>query len=343
MTTGLIIAVAMATATSFSSPEVAHFPGQFFDALAKPNLQRRAMETWPGPSQVMDLWRAGEIEPGDRIAVLLGCSASHDPVLLPIYLEAVTSPDERLRMAAVYGYRELLGDGRPNVTNGVDVETGRQIAKEITLVTQTLRARPLTEFWLQAALSAEGGDMPGWTGVTLRRSTSVCFGALEKIIDLEDIGLLTVAWRSAEKMPTKIALMKLIEATTLQTFMVKPRGERTGWGTRDVEDAFEATDAFVELWLDRRCTTDPNRVLLDSLRRLGVRGIRPMDPAAWDVWIAILDRGDPSWRVIASRRLYALGGRWAGLSIFRSESPAQAKLLDGLRRDYGLIPAHLMK
>ncbi|MEE4270846.1 MAG: hypothetical protein V2I67_04175 [Thermoanaerobaculales bacterium] len=343
MSVGFILSVAVTVATSFVSPEAGHFPSRFFDTKAKPRLQQRAMDQWPGPSQMLDLWRAGALDRDSKVAVLLGCSASHDPVLLPIYREAVTSSDPRLRMAAVYGYRDLLGDGLPNVSTGVDIEAGRRVALEMDVVAETLRARPLSEFWLQALLTAEGGVMPGWTGVSMRRPPGVCVGALEKVIDIEDFGLLATAWRSAEQMTTKMALVRLLEATTLQSFMVQPQGDRTGWGKRDMEEALAATDAFVTLWLDQQCTTDPDRVVGYSLSRMGVRGVRPTDPHGWDLWVALLDRGEPAWRMIAAKRLYALGGRWAELSVFQAGSPSQVQRLDMLRRDYGLIPARHTK
>jgi len=343
MTAGFILAMTATVVSSFASPEVGHFPGSFFDTKAKSRLQQRAMDRWPGPSQVLDLWRAGALDTEAKVAVLLGCSASHDPVLLPIYREAATSTNPRLRMAATYGYRDLLGDGLPDVSAGVDIEAGRRIALEIDRVAETLRARPLSEFWLQALLAAEDGAMPGWSGVTMQRPPGVSVGALEKVIDIEDFGLLAAAWRSAEQLTTKMALVRLLEAATLQSFMVKPQGDRTGWGLRDMEEAFAATDAFVGLWLDQQCSTNPDRVVGYSLSRMGVRGLRPTDPRAWDLWIAILDRGEPAWRMMAAKRLYALGGRWAELSVFRAGSPAQVQRLDMLRRDYGLIPARLMK
>lgn len=322
------VAAVVVVATNFNSPEITHFPGRFFDTTAKPQLQRRAMEKWPGPSQMVAVWENEEIQPNDRVAILLGCAASHDPVLLPLYREAVVARHPLVRMAAAYGYRDLIGDGLPNVAGGVDLEMGHALAKEIDLVVMTLRKRSLAEFWLQAALMAEGSSLPGWSGVTLTRRSGTCFNALEKIVDFEDFGALAMAWRQTESRRIRFGLIPLLEAVTLQRFFVKPTDKRTGWGTKQVDKALEAGDGFIAVWLDDRCTTDPGKILTVSLRSLGISGVDPLSPEAWDLWVAVLEKGTPPWRMMAARRLYQLGGWWSALSASRAESPAQVKLYD---------------
>lgn len=334
MNLAISVVAAVVAATNVASPEIKHFPGAFFDTTAKPQLQRRAMEKWPGPSQMVALWEQGAFQPHDKVAVLLGCSASHDPVLLPLYRETVASRDPLLRMAAAYGYRDLIGDGLPNLAGGLDYEVGQQMAKEIDLVERTLRQRSLVEFWLQAALMAEGSSMPGWSGVTLTRRVGSCFSALEKIVDVDDFGALAQAWRQTESKRIRFGLIPLLEAMTLQRFFVKPTDERAGWGTKQVNEALGTADAFISTWLDQRCTTDPGQVLADSLRRLGAGGVDPLGPEAWDLWVAVLERGTPPWRLMAARKLYQLGGRWSALSASRAESPAQVKLYDETLRWY---------
>ncbi len=245
-----------------------------------------------------------------------------------MYREAVVAKHPLVRMAAAYGYRDLIGDGLPNVAGGGDLEMGHALAKEIDLVAMTLRKRSLVEFWLQAALMAEGSSLPGWSGVILTRQSGTCFNALDKIVDFEDFGALAMAWRQTENRRIRFGLIPLLEAVTLQRFFVKPTGERAGWGTKQVDEALEAADAFIAVWLDHRCTTDPGKILAVSLRPLGVSGVDLLSPEAWDLWVAVLERGTPPWRMMAVRRLYQLGGRWSALSASRAESPAQVKLLD---------------
>lgn len=335
----LLAAAAIASAT-FVSPEVGHFPGAFFDRVAKPSLQRRAMEKWPGPAQLVGLWQTAELDEGERAAVLLGASASHDPVLLGLYREAITDTDPQLRMAAAYGYRDLLGDGLPNLAGGVDQASGQRLAAEIDAVRDTLRARPLVEFWLQAVLMNEGTSMPGWEGAVLQRSPGVCFKALDKIVQFDDFQLLATAYRIARDRATRVNLVLLLEAVTLQKFLIVPTDGTTGWGHKEVDAALDATDAFLATWLDQRCPTDPEHVLSASLAGLGVRGVDPFSADAWEVWLQLLRRGTPPWRMMAARQLYNLGGRWSQLSVVGADSENQVKEFDELILWYRLVPAH---
>lgn len=344
MTLGLSMSIAavVVAATTFISPEVSYFPGEYFDTEGKLTLQRRAMERWPGPTQIVDRWATGELGHRDKMAILLGASVSHDPVLLPIYLESVTSSNPRIRMAAAYGYRDLLGDGIPNLSAGVDLPAGRQLAGEIAAVMKTLRARSLVEFWLQAALAAEGASMPGWRGVVMRRSPGLCLGAVEKIAVFDDFQFLAVAYRLSERQSTRFGLLRLLEAVTLQSFYSRPTDANAGWGTKDMETAFEAADEFLAGWLDGRCIWDAAVILDASLAAKGAHGVDPWGPDSWDLWLQVLKQGTPGWRMMAARRLYELGGRWSDLSMFQADSEAQIEERDGLVEWYRLLPAHLL-
>lgn len=335
------LAAAAVVATNFFSPEVGYFPGSFFESKAKAHLQRRAMVQWPGPSQIVARWESGDLESQEMVAVLLGMAASHDPVLLPLYRKAVLSADDRVRMAAAYGYRNLLGDAQPNLANGIDLRVAEQLAAEIDAVSRTLRERPLIEFWLQAALMGEGGSMPGWRGVVLRRPQSVCLRAVEQILELDDFQYLSTAYRRAEGRSLRIGLMRLIEAITLQQFFTAPADGRTGWGAKDMDEALEAADAFVEYWVDTQCTTKPTRVLWGTMGAMGVRGVQPMATNSYDFWLQLLKLGSPQWRMMAARRLYQLGGMWSQLTVFQSDSKSQAEEIDVLLEWYRLRPAHL--
>ena len=343
MSLSMSIAAVVAAATTFISPEVSHFPGDFFDSDAKQTLQRRAMERFPGPEQIVDLWNSGTLTHREKMAILLGVSASHNPVLLPMYREAVTAAHPRIRMAAAYGYRDLLGDALPNVSAGVDLGMGQQLSGEIAVVAETLRVRTLTEFWLAAALAGEGKSIPGWRGVVMRRSAGICLNAVEKIVVFEDFQALAMAYRSTERPGTKAGLLRLLEAVTLQQFYTKSNGATSGWGMKNMEDAVEAADQFLALWLDQRCVSDVSVILEASLAGMGARGVDPFGSNSWEVWLRLLKQGTPGWRMMASRRLYELGGRWSGLSMFQAESESQIKVRDGLVEWYRLAPAHLLK
>jgi hypothetical protein len=339
MSVGISIAAAI-TITSLVSPECVYFPGSYFDTRAKTTLQRRAMEKWPGPSELARRWRADELDRREKMAVLLGASVSHDVVLLPLYRDAIESDDDRLRMAAAYGYRELLGDSPPNVADGVSENAAEALATEMDLVARTLRERPLVELWLQAALAAEGRSMPGWRGVVFQRPTGVSFRAVERVLGFEDFRYLAAAYRIAEERSSRLALLRLLEAVTLQQFVHMPPGSRSGWGGRHLNDALEKADTFVEYWADVRCTFDPRLVLTGSLAELGIHGVQPLGSDAFDLWLHVLRRGRPQWRMMAARRLYELGGRWSDASVFLAESSAEVESWQDLVAWYGAPPVN---
>jgi hypothetical protein len=253
------------------------------------------------------------------------------------------SPDGRLRMAAAYGYRDLLGDQRPNVAGGVDLQTARQLAAEMDAVDTTLRERPLVEFWLQAALMGDGSAMPGWRGIVFKRSQATCLRAVELVLEFDDFSYLAAAYRLAGSKSLRVGFMHLLEAITLQEFFAKPTAEKTGWGTKDVDDALKATDLFVDYWTDVRCTTDPSKILQRTMEDMGVRGLDPLGPNAYYFWLAVLKNGAGPWHMMAGRQLYNLGGRWSRLTVLRSESAQQTEARDELIAWYRLLPAHLVQ
>ena len=79
--------------------------------------------------------------------------------------------------------------------------------------------------------------MPGWRGLVLNRSQGICFSAVEKILEFNDVSYLTTAYRHAVQKRTKISLMRLLEAVALQTFFTKPNNSRAGWGSKDIDEA----------------------------------------------------------------------------------------------------------
>jgi len=336
------IVAAILGATNFVSPEISYFPGSFFEAKAKTHLQQRVMDQWPGPSQILARWQSGGLDGEEKMAILLGMSASHDPVLLPIYREAVMSDDGRLRMAAAYGYRELLGDALPNLANGVDLESAGRLAAEMDAVAATLRERPLVEFWLQSVLMDDGTSMPGWRGVVLRRPKGIGFRAVERVLAFDDLHYLATAYRVARGTDTKVSIVRLLEAITLREFLVMPADARAGWGAKHINEGLEAADAFVDYWIDVRCTTDPNVILANSLAAMGVRNPRPLAPDSYELWLQILKSGAKPWHMMAARQLYDLGGRWSPLSVLQADSKAQIKARDELIGWYRLLPAHIL-
>ena len=101
--------------------------------------------------------------------MLLGASASHDPdPPADLSRESMTSSNLGCEWPPHTATVIFSPMGFPTFRPGLTYRAGRRLAaRDDAVVTKTLRARSLVEFWLQAALAAEGGSMPGWRGVVL--------------------------------------------------------------------------------------------------------------------------------------------------------------------------------
>jgi hypothetical protein len=326
----VILIHAMVSASVVSSDAVRYFPGSYFDSREKLELQRRAMDRWPGPSGLIELWSSDELDEEDRVALLLGAAAHHDPRLLRMYRAAVTSDSQRLRQAGAYGYHDLLADRLPDVSRGVDDAASETLSAEIRAVYWTLRRSSLVEMWLQALLANEGLGLPGYRGVVPERSPGRCLRAVDRLMASEDLQLLVTAYQISRELDHRIGLMRLIEGLSLSRLVVKPKGERQAWGPEIYESALRDLDARIERWTNRRCRVSFRRVVSANLAALGAVGVDPLHPDSCYVWGQILLTGEPEWWAIAARRLYACGGRYSELSVLRASSPENRERRDSL-------------
>ena len=337
LTVGHVLMLQLALGAGvLNSGEVRFFPGTYFDDVARDRLQARAMVRWPGPSGLRVLWRDGGLNESQRIALLLGAAAHHDGSLLELYREAVLSESQRLRQAAAYGYRDLIGDQLPNVAPGVDDEAAERLAAEVDAVRSTVQSHSLVEMWLQAALAGEGRTMPGYRGILHRRPPDACLRAVDRLMGPEDLEALVRAWRISRETSSRIALLKLIEALTLNQFIVMPLGDRKGWGTEVYEDGMDLLDEWIDEWVDRRCDLDYGRAVSASLAKMGAVGVDPLHPEACAVWERVLAQGDPRWWAVAARRLYECGGPWMELSVLQAPSKENRSRRDFLVNWFGL-------
>jgi len=329
----LVLQLAVSTMV-VTTGEVSYFPGSYFDENARTNLQRRVMETWPGPSGVLELWRSGELDEEQKVAVLLGSAAFHDPKLYPLYSEALGSSSPRLRQAGLYGYRDLIADARPNVRGGVDDKVARLVEREIQMLRWTSYIQPLVAMWLQSLLDAEGLDLPGYRGASLVRRPMQCLRAVEVLMREDDIVLLIRAYRTTGRQETRFSLLRLIEALTFHRFVEIPKGPRAGWGDGVYQSALNQFDAWLEYWVDRRCRISSWRMVREGLEKLGARGVSPTSRDACVVWQLVLKEEYPPWWAVAARRLYECGGPWRELSVLQAESPANRESRDRLLKWY---------
>ncbi len=82
MSVTTLLMVSMIGASAVSSEAIRWFPGDYFDSRVKSVFQSEVMESWPGPSQLMALWREGGLDEPAQVSLLLGGAVFHDPVLL---------------------------------------------------------------------------------------------------------------------------------------------------------------------------------------------------------------------------------------------------------------------
>jgi hypothetical protein len=303
------------------SEAVRWFPGDYYDSRARVEFQRQVMESWPGPSQLLRLWQEGGLDEPDRVSLLLGGAAFHDPVLLPAYHEAVTSPSLRLRQAAVYGYRDLLADSLPDVCGGVSDEDAALLAEEIGWFRWTLRRKTLVEMWLQALLAHEKLGLPGWRGVALQRPPNVCLRAVERLVDVEDLDLLLQAYDTSQDFGTRVSLLELVEAISLSRFIIMPERSNEGWGRHVFTTAMDGLQGARRQWSAAGCSVDGDEVLVRNLEVMGVTGINTRGEEGCQVWLNVLERGFPRWWMLAAHRLYACGGPWFEMSALSPDSP----------------------
>jgi len=328
-TTALLLAAAVG---GFVPPASAmeHFPGAYFDSRVREPLQRRVMTSWPGPTGLAHLWRETELSEPQRAVVLIGSAVFHDPVMLPLYREALMAEPQILRQAAIYAYRDFTGLGPVNVNLRIDARIQEAFDREMRLLERTLRRHSLLEIWLQSALVQDGASLPGYEGLTFTRPIYECLRAAERLADVQDLDFLVVAYQLSADEATRIALLQLIEGLTLSQFLVLPTGDKMGWGKQRYINAHQSLEAWIEEWRNRKCGVDGEIALKKSFRREGVQVDDPFGPDAWRVWLAVLRKGPPRWWSLAARRLYACGGPWYELSILRPETEENRARRDSL-------------
>jgi hypothetical protein len=317
--TALVLAAVM-SASVLNSWEIRWFPGAHFDARGREPMQRRAMASWPGPDELLRMWREENLSDNQRIALLLGGAAFHDPILLPAHREALESPSQRIRQAGAYGFHDLMADRTPDVTGEIDDQVAARLIEELDAVSETLRRHSLISLWLQSALASEGSTFPGWRGMVLGRSSRDCLRAAEKLAGVEDLDVLVRAFELSQSQQNRIGLAMLIEAVSLSRFIEMPTSSRQAWGAKTFTDGLAALDAALPSWYGADCSVDGEAILLRNLRPLGVHILDPLSPEGCELWRAVLSRGLPRWWMLAAKRLYACGGPWYELSALDPDS-----------------------
>jgi hypothetical protein len=303
-------------------PEIDHFPGSYFDTTARVALQRRVMEQWPGPTALAEIWHASGTRQRDRIAILLGAAAHHDPSLIPLYQDGIARNKEMLRKAAVYGFRDLVGDRVPDVTPELSESGRRRVIFEMENIRRTLQREPLVAMWLQSLLRNERKVFPGYRGFALPRRTRDCLRSIERVMTIDDLELLVRAFQVSEDRTTRIGLLQLIESLSLSRFVPKHMGRTPAWGPEVYTKGVANLEAAVRGWTAQRCFIGVDGILVKQMAAMGAPVSNPRTMEACDVWLNVMRKGDPNWWPTAAKQLYLCGGPWIELSVLWSDSDA---------------------
>lgn len=311
---------------------VTYFPGEYYATRGRFAVERLALERWPGPGGLLTLWRSGEVEGETRkVALLLGAGAFHDPSLLPMFLEATGDGPPRVRQAAAFGYRVLIGDVPPvePPSGGKELE---RVRTEIRAVTAALKRESLVEVWLDSLLAPDGVSLTARRGLVFRRSSRACLSALDQLLQPEDLHLVAEAYRRAESLKVRLALLRVLESSALEVLVIKPKNPRQGWGPEVYEHALERADFLV----DSLCGGDVDGFLRARLAAAGARGVDPFSPDAAHVWLRVLEKMPAPWWPVAARMLYRCGGPAQFPSFSRPDGPASRAARERILRFYGV-------
>lgn len=329
----LLLAATMTVSPNvLRAPGVRYFPSEYFDTNVERRLQEQVLERWPGPSELVRLWQSGDLNVAQQLALLLGASAYHDRQMLPVYREALQTTRPRVRQAAAYGYRTLIGDTPPNVSAGVSAETAQALTRELDAVAKTLREHSLVEMWLVSALAATGQSPPDWNGVVFRRTSANALRSVERVADPFDLPSLMSAYELAGAGSVRRGLLRLVEGLSLQKFIVMPEGNRAGWGRKQYEEAAERFDR----WSESFCDQDVEKAVIRGFEAMGFLGVSPFEAQGCDAWLRILDRGENQWWPLAARQIYICGGPAVELSILKKDTEANADNRKRIKAFYGL-------
>ncbi len=306
--------------------ESQYFPGTYYNETTREQLHRKVLTKWPAVNTLLEVSQNRKnLSPRRRVTLLLGGAAFHNPLLLPAYISAISHSEMRVRQAAAFGYRDLIADRFPDVSSGITAPERRGLEGEMRAVLATLRANTLTEMWAASLLSNENILLPGYRGLVFKRRPIDCLNSLDVLVQAEDLQLLATTYNLSQHLGTRLNLLRLIEGLSLQRFMEIPQGEHAKWGPRDYEEGFAALDSWLHSSEVRKCGLQPETVLTNSFTQMGAAGIDPLSKRSCGVWLGILDKGDPKWWGLATRRLYECGSPPANIPILKTANEVEMK------------------
>ena len=270
----------------------------------------------PGPQQIRDRWLAGRINSAEKVVVLLGGAAFHDPALLRIYDEATRSFELRVRMAAAVGFYVLIGDLPPAPSSIRDTpEEWESLSAVVRRLGWATRTRSLVRVWVDSFAVTKGAEVS--ERFVFRRSGKECLRAIREIAQPEDLPEVLALWPMLDRKDERGSVLRTIEMITLQRLVDRSPDPHKPWGEWQIDAAF----ALVDGWVARLCKPIDGEAQLRltfEANHLVERG-GALGPAAW---MYFLNGGYAPSLPLALERLADISGAHVEIDRQQLGSPA---------------------
>ncbi|MGQ9751627.1 MAG: hypothetical protein ACUVRE_03125 [Thermoanaerobaculaceae bacterium] len=218
----------------------------------------------PGPGQIMERFRRGELPAEERVAVLLAACHFHDPKLLPLYRWAFQQGNFREKLAALVGFYQLVGLDPP-APSQVPKEGGhwQELALRVEALFQESRATPLVRLWVRTYLAASG--ISGASGFVFRVNPEECLRAIGRLAQPEDLADVITLWPLVSDRH-RSWVVRLLENLLLYRWvppLPNPEGPSGPW-------IMETAVASVDAWVGKLCgTPDGWQTFWERAKQLG--------------------------------------------------------------------------
>ncbi len=279
----------------------------------------------PGPQQLAARWGAGSLNEAEKLVVLLGGGVYHDRALLPAYLDAVQSPELRLRMAAAVGFFDLVGATPPLPSQMPDTpESWGRLHRMMRDLRWVLRRQSLVGVWADSYVAGRSSLRPEL--FAFRLPGIECLKAIRRLAAPADLQEILSLWPFLESTVDRAVVMGTIEAITLQSFVshsLDPRQPSGEW-------QLHAGLAAIAQWVASLCgPVDGERQLWLSLERNKLLDANGGANAA--SWFGALRFRFPPFTPLAAERLMDATGMALPLDCLDFDNPLNHNTCQRLR------------
>ena len=275
----------------------------------------------PGPQQLAMRWQTGELNSAEKVVVLLGGAAFHDPALLRAYDEAARSPEARVRIAAAVGFYVLIGDLPPAPSSVKDTpEQWERFSNLVRRLGWASRSRSLVRVWVDSFAAGKGADVAD--RFVFRRTGAECLRAIREIAQAEDLPEVLALWPLLDREDERGSVLRTIEMITLQRLVDRSPDPHKPWGEWQISAAL----ALVDNWVAGLCKPVDGEAQLrrsfEANHAVGRGNV--IGPAAW---FFFLNAGYASSLPLALEHLADISGASVEIDRQHLDNPANKKAL----------------